>query len=335
MNERMVTLVAVALALIAGLAGLALHSNSGFIQHASAASGCMDIDGDGVVHITDMVIWSNYSFQTVPPAPPQLDFDKNGSLSIGDQASLLAAFEASTACQTDPLPKTTLGGGALAVDANGENPVASDPVESTRTAVVGETFHVAIQVTSNPGIVAFQARLDWDEALLDLNPRTAAVNVVASLSPFGADLQVLGPAYVELGNVPYQAPAQSSTFVGPVAQLQFTCRAAGTVNATLAAGHSLLADVPSTEYTPTLTNAQIECVCPPEGCPVGGVAELPEVAGTPLEAPESSGRSVGVLAAVAAAVVGGLALGGGGWYARKRNQRTIENHRTPGFVRWF
>ena len=59
--------------------------------------------------------------------------------------------------------------------------------------------------------------------------------------------------------------------------------------------------------------------CPPEGCPVGGIAELPDVAGRPLEAQDSSGfrASVrgGVLAAVAA---GALALGGAAWYARRR-----------------
>jgi YVTN family beta-propeller protein len=50
---------------------------------------------------------------------------------------------------------------------------------------------------------------------------------------------------------------------------------------------------------------------------VGGIAELPEVAGTPLEAPESSGANVGlIVAAVVAASV--VTLAGGAWYARRR-----------------
>ena len=52
---------------------------------------------------------------------------------------------------------------------------------------------------------------------------------------------------------------------------------------------------------------------------LGGVAELPEVATTPLEAAGSSGSSAGVLAGIAAAAAAGVvALGGAAWYARRR-----------------
>ena len=52
---------------------------------------------------------------------------------------------------------------------------------------------------------------------------------------------------------------------------------------------------------------------------VGGIAELPEVAGTPLETGGSSGSSAGVLAgAIAGAVTATLALGGAAWYARRQ-----------------
>ena len=55
---------------------------------------------------------------------------------------------------------------------------------------------------------------------------------------------------------------------------------------------------------------------------VGGIAELPEVAGTPLEAADSSGPNAGVLAGVAAVVVTGtVALGGAAWYARRKRVR--------------
>ena len=52
---------------------------------------------------------------------------------------------------------------------------------------------------------------------------------------------------------------------------------------------------------------------------VGGIAELPEVAATPLEAPNSSRSSTGLLTSLAGAVAAGtLALGGAVWYARRR-----------------
>ena len=67
-------------------------------------------------------------------------------------------------------------------------------------------------------------------------------------------------------------------------------------------------------------NILVETLDPPPGCSVGGVAELPEVAGTPLETDGSSGAaSAGVFAGIAGAVlVGGISLGGAAWYARRR-----------------
>ena len=52
---------------------------------------------------------------------------------------------------------------------------------------------------------------------------------------------------------------------------------------------------------------------------VGGLAELPEVAGAPLAQPDSSGgRAVALAVVMAATVVGALSLAGAAWYARKR-----------------
>ena len=52
---------------------------------------------------------------------------------------------------------------------------------------------------------------------------------------------------------------------------------------------------------------------------VGGIAELPQVAGTPLAQPEASDSNVGVVAAIAAGVAAGAAaLGGAAWYVRRR-----------------
>lgn len=55
------------------------------------------------------------------------------------------------------------------------------------------------------------------------------------------------------------------------------------------------------------------------GPAVGGVAELAEAAGTPLDAPDSSGASTGLIAGVLAAVAAGVvALGGAAWYTKRR-----------------
>ena len=52
---------------------------------------------------------------------------------------------------------------------------------------------------------------------------------------------------------------------------------------------------------------------------VGGVAELPEVAGAPLQATGSSDSNAGLFAGLIAAVVAGaVALGSAAWYVRRR-----------------
>ena len=74
-------------------------------------------------------------------------------------------------------------------------------------------------------------------------------------------------------------------------------------------------------YVGDATNARVLVYDSPLTA-VGGIAELPEVAGTPLDAPESSGLSAGILVGVAGAVAAGaVALGGAAWYARRRRLR--------------
>ena len=53
---------------------------------------------------------------------------------------------------------------------------------------------------------------------------------------------------------------------------------------------------------------------------VGGIADLAEAAGSPLDAPDSSGTSTGLIAGVLAAIAAGVvALGGAAWYAKRRS----------------
>ena len=57
----------------------------------------------------------------------------------------------------------------------------------------------------------------------------------------------------------------------------------------------------------------------PTPAPVGGIAELLDVALTPLESPDSPEAGAALIASIAAAVAtGGGALGGAAWYARRR-----------------
>ncbi len=75
---------------------------------------------------------------------------------------------------------------------------------------------------------------------------------------------------------------------------------------------------PTATPTPTITPTPTPTIDPS----VGGIAELPEVAGTPLDATGSSDSSAGLLAGVIAAVVAGaVALGGAAWYVRRPRQR--------------
>lgn len=60
-----------------------------------------------------------------------------------------------------------------------------------------------------------------------------------------------------------------------------------------------------------------------EGPNVGGVAELPEVAGAPLETAGSSGSNTGLIAGVVAAITAGtIALSSAAWYGRRRLTRS-------------
>lgn len=78
-------------------------------------------------------------------------------------------------------------------------------------------------------------------------------------------------------------------------------------------------------YNRALTGSEIEAIYDAGSAgkcglgPVGGIAELPDAAEAPLEAPDSSGGNAGLLAGLASAVAAGvLILGGAAWYVRRR-----------------
>ena len=262
-------------------------------QRASAASSCADVDHDGIVHLIDAVIVSDHFGQLVPPAPPEVDLVKDNAISIGDIIQVILVFD-TTGCQTGtPQPKGAGAFGALAVDADGENTSPGDTVETKRSVPIGQTFHITVHMTTNPdpNTVGYQLRLHWDEALLDLTTRTQDENDLW-LENFtgGVALQALGPAdddsgsdaFIELGAFEL-VPGVTTGATGPVAQFEFTCQAAGTANLTLASGggHSAVVARPATVFSPTLTNAQINCVIGPTWTPTSTSTGSPTATNTP------------------------------------------------------
>jgi len=239
-----------------------------FPGRVSAAAGCADVDGDGGVHMNDVMLVANYYGSLVPPGPKQADIVKSGMVTVADILAAVAAYGTTTACQTNPLAVNAKSGGGLAVDADGET--AGGPVQTVRTVAVGATFHVGVQLTSNPGIAGYDLRLHWDEAYLDLVPRTAATNnLLAGVTTYG---QALGPADDKTGNDAYislaasfPSPTTTST-TGSIAQFEFTCQAAGTAGLTLSGPgtETMLFTWPTTKFTPAVASAQVRCAVPVE-----------------------------------------------------------------------
>ena len=248
---------------------LGLLASEGPSRTAFAADGCADVDGDGSVHMLDVIMINDYFAQTVPPAPPQVDMNKDGTISVGDISYPLLEYGTSTACQTDPLAKTSLDGGALLLDAKGESSSASDAIESSRAALVGTTLHVSVHLTNDPGIAPFtfagyQVRLHWDEALLQLTGGTDWLSMqglgtgwALALGP--ADDDSGSDAYIEM--MGFFPKGGGNFYTGPVAQFEFVCQGEGVASITLAdeGNHSSIAARPATEYTPVLADAVVVC----------------------------------------------------------------------------
>ncbi|MEX1255270.1 MAG: cohesin domain-containing protein [Dehalococcoidia bacterium] len=269
--QRIFLLIAVSL--LVALAGV-VRPPDGPSTPASAATGCADVDGDGIVHLIDGVMVANYFGTAAGSAPAQVNINKTGAnIDLADVVSIASALDTTTGCQASGLANFNLSGGALAVDANGEVTTPGDPVQTTRT-VTQNNFDVSVQLTSTAGagIAGFQTRLHWDEALLDFVPNTAGRNEAwqENTGLTTASNQVLGPADDGAGNEAYvELMAQhisepNNTFTGPIAQFEFACHANGTANVTLetTSYHTSLAAKANTQYLPTTANATITCGMP-------------------------------------------------------------------------
>ena len=115
-------------------------------------------------------------------------------------------------------------------------------------------------------------------------------------------------------------------------EMDFTCNVAGSYKLTLAAlpdsqegaayfdlqGHKIIVKTVQQDYDGDTTandvadTLSILCLGPN----VGGITELPDVAGTPLETTTSSNGNLGLIVGVAAAML--LAISGGAWYVSRR-----------------
>ena len=252
-----------AFAMVAVLATLFVLDGS----HASAADGCGDLDGSGAVEAIDIILVSDYWQDPSPPA--QADMNKDGVVDLAnDILRVIIPFGETTSCQSAPLPKTELAGGALAVDAVGESTSVTDPIQLIRSEEGGVPFTVSVHVSSNPGTLhGAGVRLHWDEALLDLVDNGTSLwreraDGFGFLDSNNGDDGIGNEAWVEAGGTTF-FPAQASwSGTGPVVQFSFVCHKAGTANLTLsdAGSHSALFGRPGIEYTPALANAQINCL---------------------------------------------------------------------------
>ena len=233
----------------------------------------------------------------VPPYVKQADLNKDGVVDLPNEIlPVINELGTVAVCQFNtPLPVTSTAGGALAVDADGGSTDLSDTVETKRSVLVDVPFLVSVHVATNPGTVhGYNLRLHWDEALLDFTQRDAGQNdrweEIVSDPSF--PIQFLGPgddgagneAYIELGATSVTPAFFAPLFTGwsgtgPIAQFEFTCQAPGTASITLmgAGEPTLLFGRPATEYTPTLANAQINCLV--EETPVGTDIEVVPGAG--------------------------------------------------------
>lgn len=121
--------------------------------------------------------------------------------------------------------------------------------------------------------------------------------------------------------------ADESTFLGILAEVDYTCSSSVSSGNTLTLAQNVtrISDENISQLSlrrfdpdgPANEVLTVNCVAP---SPIGGVGSFPDVEGSaPSETPASSGGNAGVVATlIAALTAGALALGGAAWYARRR-----------------
>lgn len=171
------------------------------------------------------------------------------------------------------------------------------------------------------GYLSFQVRLNYS-AGLTLKNGSEVTEVVWPDCGFPSEFKDVG-SYLAFCAI--DMGANESAFTGVVVEADFNCSQppGSEESVTLANGPPIGPFIGDTfvigEGGVFFENADetLTINCAPS---VGGIAELPEVAGAPAEAGGSSGASMAVLAgiAIAAGTAGVVALARAGWYARRR-----------------
>ena len=207
-------------------------------------------------------------------------------------------------------------------DTKGVNPTRCKVAASSLFTVIVSINDVSLvdaDMDTKAGYLGMQARLTYS-AGLTLKQRAGTSEIVWPDCEFAYEEQL---AQEYMAGCATNIGANESVFTGQVVAVDFTCSTLGSETVSMVHGvpdvgnpvgdtHILdeLAGELAEAGSESLT---IHCVS------VGGIAELPEVAGTPLEEPGSPGGNAGMLAGVIAAVAGGtIALGGAAWFARRR-----------------
>ena len=186
-------------------------------------------------------------------------------------------------------------------------------INPTRCKVAaGNQFTVIVSINdTKAGYLGMQVRLTYSTGLA-LKQRAGTSEVVWPDCGIAYEMK---SAQEYTAGCATDIGANESVFTGQVVAVDFSCSALGSGTVSMVHGvqddtHILdeLAGELAEAGSESLT---IHCVS------VGGLAELAEVAGAPLEAPDSSGTNTGVMAGIAAAI-GAVALVSAAWYARRR-----------------
>lgn len=243
----------------------------------------------------------------------------------------------------EPGPGTTRAAGPAAGMGLQIKNACTDASQLT-TVQAGVPFVVCVVSNPAPSVpiagftseVLFPTELKWTQRATCEDEVQVGRQDMMTLQACLSNVTFLGGAgHVVVSEFPPMPPAEAldvtASSTTTLIELDFTCNVAGSYKLTLTAapdspdgaayadvnGNKLNVktvqqdydgDTTANDVADTLT---IECLGT-----VGGIAELPEVAGAPLETTESSDTSVVLIASVAAANL--LVIGGAAWYIRKR-----------------
>ena len=185
-----------------------------------------------------------------------------------------------------------------------------------------------LDADTKAGYSGFQVRLNYS-AGLTLKNRTDVTEVVWPDCGLAPEVKDVG---TYLTGCAIDGGANESVFTGVVVEVDFTCSdpPGSQESVTLvhglptitSPGDSFIIDEQASGALAEPGSESLTINCTSGASGVGGIAELPEVARTPLETPGSSGASYWIVAGVAAAAAASaVTLGGAARWASRRWRR--------------